>query len=139
MAEIGATLREARMRAKIDINEVETRTKIRAKYLRAIENEEWGLLPGDVYVKSFLRTYGDYLGLDSRQLIDDYKRRYERPSANEMRPIAPPGRDRDRPHRGPRGPLIPPWLLIGAVLVAIVAALYFVGINNKGGSTTPTT
>ena len=77
------------MRAKIDINEVETRTKIRAKYLRAIENEEWGLLPGDVYVKSFLRTYSEYLGLDSRQLIDDYKRRYERPSDHELRPIAP--------------------------------------------------
>jgi cytoskeleton protein RodZ len=139
MADIGATLREARMRAKIDINEVETRTKIRAKYLRAIENEEWGLLPGDVYVKSFLRTYADYLGLDSRQLIDDYKRRYERPSDNELRPIAPLGRgDRDRHPRGPRGPLIPPWALIGAVLVAIVVALYFVGINNNKGTTTPT-
>jgi cytoskeleton protein RodZ len=137
MADIGATLRDARMRAKIDINEVETRTKIRAKYLRAIENEEWGLLPGDVYVKSFLRTYGDYLGLDSRQLIDDYKRRYERPTDHEMRPIAPLGRDRDRHHRGPRGPLIPAWALIGLVLAGIVAALYFVGVNN-GTSTTPT-
>ena len=76
------------MRARIDISEVETRTKIRAKYLRAIENEEWDLLPGPVYVKSFLRTYGDYLGLDSRLLIDEYKRRYERPSDHEMRPIA---------------------------------------------------
>ena len=66
MADIGTTLREARMRARIDITEVETRTKIRAKYLRAIENEEWDLLPGPVYVKSFLRTYGDFLGLDSR-------------------------------------------------------------------------
>jgi cytoskeleton protein RodZ len=147
MAEIGATLREARMRAKIDINEVETRTKIRAKYLRAIENEEWSLLPGDVYVKSFLRTYADYLGLDSRQIIDDYKRRYERPSDNEMRQIAPLAREGGRRERGartprtprasrpPRGPLIPPWAVIGVVLVAIVAALYFVG-NHKGGSTT---
>jgi cytoskeleton protein RodZ len=136
MAEIGATLRDARMRAKIDINEVETSTKIRAKYLRAIENEEWGLLPGDVYVKSFLRTYGDYLGLDSRQLIDDYKRRYERPSDNDQRPIMPPGRERDRQSRGPRGPLVPPWALIGVVLVAVVVALYFLG-RNKGA--TPTT
>ena len=56
MADIGTTLREARMRARIDISEVESRTKIRAKYLRAIENEEWELLPGPVYVKSFLRT-----------------------------------------------------------------------------------
>jgi cytoskeleton protein RodZ len=142
MADIGATLREARMRAKIDINEVETRTKIRAKYLRAIENEEWSLLPGDVYVKSFLRTYGDYLGLDSRQLIDDYKRRYERPSDHELRPITPLGaRDRERQNRGPRGPLIPPWALIAVVLVAIVAVLYFVGKGGGGGSsgTTSTT
>jgi cytoskeleton protein RodZ len=141
MADIGATLREARMRAKIDINEVETRTKIRAKYLRAIENEEWGLLPGDVYVKSFLRTYADYLGLDSRQLIDDYKRRYERPTDHELRQIAPLGRERDRQGRGPRpprGPLIPPWALVGAVLVAIVVALYFLGIN-KGGTPTAST
>jgi cytoskeletal protein RodZ len=136
MADIGATLREARMRAKIDINEVEARTKIRAKYLRAIENEEWGLLPGDVYVKTFLRTYSEYLGLDSRQLLDDYKRRYERPSDNELRPITPLGRERER-RRQPRGPLIPPWALIGAVLVAIVVALYFLGIKNKGGNTTP--
>jgi cytoskeleton protein RodZ len=137
MADIGATLREARMRAKIDINEVETRTKIRAKYLRAMENEEWGLLPGDVYVKSFLRTYGDYLGLDSRQLIDDYKRRYERPSDHELKPITPLGRERER-QRQPRGPLIPPWVLIGVVLVGVVVALYFLGVKGNGGKTTPT-
>jgi cytoskeleton protein RodZ len=145
MADIGATLREARMRAKIDINEVETRTKIRAKYLRAIENEEWALLPGDVYVKSFLRTYADYLGLDSRQILDDYRRRYERPSDHEMRQIAPLGRERDRRDRGlrpprqPRGPLIPPWALIGVVLVAVVVALYFLGIRNNNGKSTSTT
>ena len=68
---------------------METRTKIRAKYLRAIENEEWDLLPGPVYVKSFLRTYGDFLGLDSRLLVDEFKRRYERPTDQELRPIAP--------------------------------------------------
>ena len=71
---------------RIDISEVETRTKIRAKYLRAIENEEWDLLPGPIYIKSFLRTYGDFLGLDSRMLVDEYKRRYERPSDHELRP-----------------------------------------------------
>jgi hypothetical protein len=137
MAEIGARLREARMRAKIDINEVEVRTKIRAKYLRAIENEEWDLLPGEVYAKSFLRTYGEYLGLDTRQLIDDFKRRYERPSDHELRPIAPPGRDRDRRSRGP---LVPPWLVIAGVLVAVGAVLWVVGNNSgsKPGTTSST-
>jgi hypothetical protein len=137
MDEIGARLREARLRAKIDISEVEVRTKIRAKYLRALENEEWDLLPGDVYTRSFLRTYGDYLGLDTRQLIDDYKRLYERPADHELRPIAPLGRERDR---GQRGPLIPPWAAVVGVLVVVLVALYFVGIRSspKAGPTTGT-
>jgi len=134
MAEIGARLREARMRAKIDINDVEVATKIRAKYLRAIENEEWDLLPGEVYVKSFLRTYGEFLGLDTRQLIDDFKSRYERPSDTELRPIVPLGRERER---APRGPLLPPWALVGSVLVVVVVVLGIVGYESKQKSPTP--
>src|SRR3984893_12106167 len=124
MAGIGTTLREARMRARIDISEVEASTKIRAKYLRAIENEEWDLLPGPVYARSFLRTYGDYLGLDSRMLIEELKEQYERPSDEAAPPIAPRGRERNR---APRGPLVPPWALIGVVLLAIVGVLIFLG------------
>jgi cytoskeletal protein RodZ len=133
MADIGTTLREARIRARIDMGEVEARTKIRAKYLRAIENEEWDLLPGPVYVKSFLRTYGDFLGLDSRSLVDEYKRQYERPSDHELRPISTLSRERERAARGPR---IPPWVIVGVVLIGIVAALYFVGKNNNNSSST---
>jgi cytoskeletal protein RodZ len=135
MAEIGSTLREARMRARIDITEVETRTKIRAKYLRAIENEEWDLLPGPVYAKSFLRTYGDFLGLDSRMLVDEFRRRYERPSDHDLRPLSTLGRERERQARGP---LLPSWAIVGLVLVAVVLALYFVGINS-GGNKSPQT
>lgn len=125
MADIGSTLREARMRARIDITEVERATKIRARYLRAFENEEWDALPGPVYVKSFLRTYADYVGLDAHALVDEYKRRYERPFDHEPRSsVGPPRRDRERV---PRGPLLPPWALIGLVLVAIVVALFIVG------------
>jgi len=136
MADIGTRLREARMRAKIDINEVEVRTKIRAKYLRAIENEEWDLLPGEVYVKSFLRTYGDFLGLDTRLLIDDFRQQYERPSDHELRPIAPPGRERDRVSRGR---MLPPWLIIGAVLIVVIVALFAVGKLTSGSNPPPAT
>jgi cytoskeleton protein RodZ len=125
------------MRAKIDMNEVEVRTKIRAKYLRALENEEWDLLPGEVYVKSFLRTYGAFLGLDTRQLLDEFKRQYEAPSDHELRPIAPLGRDRDR-DRGPSRMRIPPWVTVVVVLALVVAALGYVG-SQTGGSKTPTT
>ncbi|MDO9356190.1 MAG: helix-turn-helix domain-containing protein [Solirubrobacteraceae bacterium] len=77
MAEIGAQLREARTRARIEIAQMEAQTKIRAKYLRALETEEWELLPGPTYVKSFLKTYGDMLGIDGRQLVTDYKNTHE--------------------------------------------------------------
>ena len=65
------------MRQKIDIAEVETATKIRAKYLRALENEEFGLLPGNTFVKTFLRTYGEYLGLDAQLLVEEYRAEHE--------------------------------------------------------------
>jgi hypothetical protein len=128
MTDIGVTLREARMRARIDITEVERATKIRARYLRAMEHEEWDALPGPVYVKSFLRTYSDYLGLDTRMLLDEYKRRFERPSDHDGRSIATLHRERER---AARGPLVPPWLVIVVVLIGVVVALYLVGTNSK--------
>jgi cytoskeletal protein RodZ len=135
MADIGTTLREARIRARIDISEVEARTKIRAKYLRAIENEEWDLLPGPVYVKSFLRTYGDFLGLDSRLLVDEYKRRYERPPDQDMRPITPLGRERERKRRRPR---LGPVALVVLVLAVVAAALFVVGSLSPGSNNSST-
>src|ERR1700761_3263473 len=124
MTDIGSTLREARMRGRVDISEVETRTKIRAKYLRAIENEEWDLLPGPVYARSFLRTYGDFLGLDSRMLVDEFRRRYEGPSDHDVRPVS--SRTRGDRERGPRGPLMPSWVVIALVLVGVVVVLFII-------------
>ena len=128
------------MRDRIDISEVEEQTKIRAKYLRAIENEEWDLLPGSVYAKSFLRTYGDYLGLDSRMLLDEFKRRYERPSEHDVRPMGSiAARDRERRERRERRsrPRMPSWVPIAVVVVLILVALGIVGsLNSSSTSTT---
>src|ERR1700690_1887105 len=89
MTEIGGMLREARMREHRDIAEFEARTKIRAKYLRALEDEEWALLPGYTFAKAFLRTYADMLGLDGRLLVDEFKRQYQDPSEVELAPVLP--------------------------------------------------
>src|SRR4051794_68168 len=135
MPEIGSTLREARMRARIDITEVEQATKIRAKYLRALENEEWSLLPGPTFIKSFLREYADYLGLDSRTLVEEYKLRYDRPSEHELTPISPRlSRERrgggGAAYGGPR--VAPRWAIVGGVLVLLVAVLWLVGSLGGG-------
>src|SRR6184192_3736136 len=107
MPEIGESLREARMRAHIDVSEIEAKTKIRAKYLRALENEEWSLLPGSTFVKSFLRTYAQALGLDGKALVEQYRQSHARPSEALLEPISPPsqrGRARASGARGGSGP-----------------------------------
>src|SRR5438128_1801459 len=146
MPEIGATLREARMRARIDISEIEAETKIRAKYLRALENEEWGLLPGPAYVRSFLRTYAEALGLDAKLLLEEYKLRHERPSDHDLMPIGAPRRrsSSGRGGRGPREPRrLPVGLLVGVILILLVGALYLLGRNQgddgSGSAASPTT
>lgn len=124
MPEIGDQLRETRLRDRIDITEVEAATKIRAKYLRALENEEWDLLPGPTFVKTFLRTYADYLGLDARQLVEEYRSRYERPSAQELTPFgANLGARRSRSRRAAVGP----WALLALGVVLLLGAFWALG------------
>src|SRR3954466_16231294 len=88
MSNIGATLREARMRHHLDIADVEARRKIRAKYLRALENEEFGMLPGPTFVRTFLRTYAARLGLDPQLLVEEVRGNYEPGNELELQPLA---------------------------------------------------
>ena len=112
------------MRQHLDIADVEARTKIRAKYLRALENEEFGMLPGPTFVKTFLRTYAEMLGLDPHVLVEEYRAGFEREDEMEA-PLGPPAvAGRDRRH----GPRLGPGSLILLLLVAIVAALVAIGL-----------
>ena len=76
MFEIGNSLREARLRRHIEFTEAEYGTKIRGKYLRALEDERFELLPSHTYIKGFLRSYADYLGLDGQLYVDEYNSRF---------------------------------------------------------------
>jgi cytoskeleton protein RodZ len=136
MPEIGPTLREARMRARIDVSEIEAQTKIRAKYLRALENEEWSLLPGPTFVKSFLRTYAQALGLDGKALVEEYRLHHEGPGEGALEPIvaSPRGPRRRTPSRPGRGYMAAVGV-IGAVIVLLIVLL----VSGGGSSNSPTT
>ncbi|MGH2967917.1 MAG: helix-turn-helix domain-containing protein [Solirubrobacteraceae bacterium] len=136
MPEIGETLREARMRRRIDMTEVEAATKIRAKYLRALESEEWELLPGPTFVKTFLRTYADYLELDSRLLVEEYKQRFERPAGMDLTPL----NLRSQRRRRSVAPRIGPGVVVVLGVFALLAALYLLGRSGPedSGTETPT-
>lgn len=128
---IGRTLREARSRRKIELAEVEAQTKIRARFLRAIENEEWDALPGDAYARSFIRTYASFLGLDGDRLAAEHRRSV---GAVTERLAPGPTARRPRPRRLGAGPRIPTAVWTGVVAVALVAILLIVGLSGGGGS-----
>ena len=119
------------MRQRLDIADVEQRTKIRAKYLRALENEEFGMLPGPTFVKTFMRTYAETLGLDPHVLVEEYRARHEGAEEIELQPLGPPSAARDR-HRGPQ---VGPGMVALLVLVGVVAVLVAIGLasDDSGG------
>ena len=99
MFEIGSSLREARERQKLELSRIEHDTHIRAKFLRALEDEQFDRLPAPAYARGFLRTYADYLGLDAQRFVDEYNAHFapaEEPQAAVPVRIRRPGRLRRR-------------------------------------------
>ncbi len=128
---VGPTLREARKRREVELSAVEEATRIRPRFLRAIENEEWDVLPGGVYTRGFIRTYAAYLGLDGERLAEDYRREVE--GAGEGR-----GAEAEHAHgEGKRAPSARRsgsrigWIAVAAVVS--IAALAIAALPEGGG------
>jgi hypothetical protein len=99
VVEIGSSLREARERQNLELSRIEQDTRIRAKFLRALEDEQFDRIPAPAYARGFLRTYADYLGLDAQRLVDEYNAHFaptEEPQAAAPVRIRRPGRLRRR-------------------------------------------
>ena len=137
MFEIGGSLREARLKRNLTPADVQKAIRIRDRYLQALEEERWELLPGDAYVKGFLRTYADYLGLDGQLYVEEYNSRFARPDEPQL---VPERFARTGAPFGGVGFLRP--LLAVAVIVAIVAGLAAWQLSgssgNKQGTPPPT-
>lgn len=131
MYAIGSTLRDARVRRDISLQQVEDDTKIRIKYIQAMENEDFDVLPSGMYVKGFLRTYAEYLGIDYQMILDEYNERY---GSGEYREhvIQPPQTAKPRPPRKHQS-----YLYVAILAVAIIAVLAYLGWGNSK-SETPT-
>jgi cytoskeleton protein RodZ len=131
---VGTKLREARKRRQLGLPEAEEATKIRGRYLQAIEEDEWDELPGDTYARAFIRTYGRFLGLDGEQLAEDQRRARGSARPGEQLPRVDP---RPRPvarERRRRRRRLTPRALIALVTALVVAALLAIGLATGGGS-----
>ncbi len=134
MFEIGSSLRDARIRKGLELTALESETKIRAKYLRALEDERFDLLPGDTYVKGFLRTYAERLGLDGQLYVDEYNSRF----ALAEEPVVPA---RQRRHRARHGrfeanAVVAALAGIVVVTVLVIAAWQLGGSDGDEGAQT---
>jgi len=131
--EIGNTLREARVRRNLTLQQVEEDIKIRVKYVQAMENEDWDVMPGVTYVKGFLRTYSTYLGLDPDVIIGEFRSRGMAPSAEHHEPFSGSSViGKPRSHRG-RNTVV----IVAVVCLIVLGVIYAIGLlgnhDNSGG------
>src|SRR5438105_4427866 len=142
MFEIGTSLREARARRHLGYDQVEAETKIRAKYIRCLEEEDFGTLPSGTYIKGFLRTYADYLGLDGQLYVDEYNSRYGVGDDEQREPVVARRSStvHQRHRRLERRGVVFALAGIGALFALVIAAWKFSGndtqpIPNLGSTT----
>jgi hypothetical protein len=128
--EIGNSLREARERQGLGYPEIELATKIRAKYIRALEEEDFTSIPGDAYIRGFLRSYAEYLGLDGDVYVDEYASRFITSWRDEL----PPRRERRKLRTGER-PIQRRTVILVLAAIALVAILVFAAFSIPGSST----
>jgi len=127
--EIGNSLREARHRQQLDLTDVEQATKIRSRYLRALEEEAFDVLPAQTYVKGFLRTYADWLGLDGQLYVDEYNSRF----GTDEEPREPVVARRTAGVQQRHARLARRGVLIALGAIAILSALVIAAFKFSGG------
>jgi cytoskeletal protein RodZ len=134
---VGIKLHEARTRRKLSLQKVEQATKIRGRYLLAIENDEWDQLPGDTYARAFIRTYGRFLGLDGDRLAEEQRQSRGAARPGEQLPrVDPRPRPVARERRARRRLRISPKAVAVAVTALVVAALLAIGLSTGGSDST---
>jgi cytoskeleton protein RodZ len=128
---IGSSLREARKRRELQLQDAAHATRIRAKYLAALEAERFEELPAEVYARAFLRTYAEFLGLDGQLYLDEYNARF---ATAEEPSVAPP------PPRRPRGwRLESKFVVVTIAGIVAVTVLVVVALAGLGGESDPST
>jgi cytoskeletal protein RodZ len=136
--EIGNSLREARIRRGIEFPQAEAAIKIRGKYLRALEEEQFELLPAETYVKGFLRTYAEYLGLDGQLYVDEFNSRFVTGEDSEARRARTRRSTTARPQRRSRRTETN-VVLIALAAIAIFTVIVIAAWKTGGSPSTPPT
>src|SRR5687768_8149039 len=150
LSTVGELLREARTERGFTLADAERETKIRQKYLSALEEDDVTSLPGPLYVRGFLRKYAMFLGMDPDELLMTYDAQ-STPSRNRIRaargepPPKPKGKD---PNAININPLSPEkidarvrygvsYIALSLLAIPLIIIFYFIYSAYSGGTNSP--
>lgn len=122
---LGEKLAKKRSALGYDIKEAERSTKIRAKYLEALESGNYDQLPPDVYVRGFLKNYSAFLRLDAEKVIRLYLK--ERGLAENVKKATNPAAQKDKKTKKPKVIITPQRIVIGSIVFMAIALIIYVG------------
>ncbi|MGG4341583.1 RodZ domain-containing protein [Paenibacillus lautus] len=129
MSELGQQLREARLQKGMSLDDVQEMTKIRKRYLEAIEAGDYKVLPGSFYVRAFIKTYAEAVGIDPDELLEGHKQ--DVPKSEPEATMEPVIQKRATRPSAERNMKWLPTLLMWTFPILIVVVIYLVAINSN--------
>ncbi|MBA2174041.1 helix-turn-helix domain-containing protein [Halobacillus locisalis] len=134
--DIGSRLKSAREQKSMSLEEVQQTTKIQKRYLTAIENNEFQVLPGKFYTRAFIREYASAVGLDPEQIMEEHKN--ELPSYEDEEIVqysrVQKSRQQTQTKKTGGGFRLFPGILTVLVVLAIGFAIYMLAIQGGGSA-----
>ncbi|MBS2969056.1 helix-turn-helix domain-containing protein [Metabacillus sp. KIGAM252] len=133
MSELGNRLKQAREEKQLTLDDLQTMTKIQKRYLVGIEEGNYKIMPGQFYVRAFIKQYAEAVGLDPDQLFEEYKKDVPDSGQDEL-----PGQlsrvqtQRELPESASKAIDLLPKILIILLIVAAAVVIWMVNQNNSG-------
>ncbi|WP_211745881.1 helix-turn-helix domain-containing protein [Paenibacillus sp. Marseille-Q4541] len=133
MSELGQQLKEARLQKGLSLDDVQEMTKIRKRYLEAIESGDYKVLPGSFYVRAFIKTYAETVGLNPDELLEGHKKDVPAPEQEAtMEPVIQKRSSRPASERNNKWlSMVLPWTFLALILILIYVYAIKGNIGNQ--------
>ncbi|MFC0014414.1 MULTISPECIES: RodZ family helix-turn-helix domain-containing protein [Allobacillus] len=126
--EIGKRLREERLNQGLSLEEVKSETKIQTRYLTAVEENDWSKMPGNFYVRAFIREYAEVLGMDAAMLLEEHKNELPQTSDVSYDYVSTPSRKESRSGNIAFFSFLPK-LLVFLLVIGIIFGIWYSYVN----------
>jgi cytoskeletal protein RodZ len=134
---VGEYLRAERLKKSLSIKDVESAISIRALYLNAIEEGNYDVVPGEVYLKGFIRNYATFLGLDSQEVMELYRQNKQQPKENELTETAQEVKTVKTAPKKEGGSGLTKWVTVGVLAALIAGGFYWWSAENQPSAPVP--